>query len=136
MRHRRRAVLLPDLSVIDGCETPWVNAAAVAGKIALVYRGTCGFAVKAKNAQLNGAAGVIIGNHTAGGNVAPNMAGADPTVTIPVFSDGNADAEAIRSQLASTTVNATLSRGQFGPTPRRGGSSKGRHRCGLDGCAA
>ncbi len=107
----------PDLSVMDGCETPWVNAAAVAGKIALVYRGTCGFAVKAKNAQLNGAAGVIIGNHTAGGNVAPNMAGADATVTIPVLSVGNADAEAIRSQLASTTVNATLSRGQFGTDP-------------------
>src|SRR5690606_10909375 len=37
----------------DGCETPFVNAAAVAGRIALIERGTCTFAAKVKNAQLN-----------------------------------------------------------------------------------
>ncbi|MCC8553777.1 PA domain-containing protein, partial [Xanthomonas hortorum] len=38
----------------DGCETPFANAAAVAGKVALIDRGTCAFAIKVKNAQLNG----------------------------------------------------------------------------------
>ena len=127
----------PDLSVMDGCETPWVNAAAVAGKIALVYRGTCGFAVKAKNAQLNGAAGVIIGNHTAGGNVAPNMAGADATVTIPVLSVGNADAEAIRSQLAFHDRERNALARPIRDRPLDAvAHRRGRHRCGLDGCAA
>ncbi len=103
-----------DLSVMDGCETPFTNAASVNGKIAMMYRGTCGFAVKAKNAQLNGAVGVIIANHTIGGNGAFGMAGVDPTITIPSLSVGNANAEAIRAQLASTTVNASLVRGGVG----------------------
>lgn len=66
----------------DGC-TPYTNAAAVAGKIAIVRRGVCGFAVKAKIAQDAGAIGVIIGNNAVG-TVA--MGGADPAVTIPTIS--------------------------------------------------
>ncbi len=95
------------LSVMDGCTTPFVNGAAMVGKVAMVYRGTCGFAVKVKNAQLNGAIGVIVANHVVGGNVAPGMAGVDPTITVPSLSVGNGDAELIRAQLGST-VNATL----------------------------
>ncbi|MGH8252303.1 MAG: M4 family metallopeptidase [Steroidobacteraceae bacterium] len=103
-----------DLSVMDGCETPFTNAASVNGKIAMMYRGTCGFTVKAKNAQLNGALGVVIANHTLGGNAPINMAGVDPTVTIPSLSVGNANGEAIRGQLATTAVNVTLTRGGVG----------------------
>ncbi|MEO8370075.1 MAG: PA domain-containing protein [Candidatus Solibacter sp.] len=47
-------------------------------------RGICGFAVKAKNAQVAGAVGVIIGNNAAG-FPPPGMGGADPTVVIPQF---------------------------------------------------
>jgi Zn-dependent metalloprotease len=83
----------------------WTNAAAVAGKIALVDRGTCGFVVKAKNAQDNGAIGIIVANSTTG---IVNMAGADPTVVIPSLSIGQADGAAIKAQAA--TVNATLTR--------------------------
>jgi len=103
-----------NLSVMDGCETPFVNAAAVTGKIAMMYRGTCTFAVKAKNAQLNGATGVIIANHAAGGNGFINMAGVDPTITIPSLSVGNANGELIRAQLGGT-VNATLRVGAGNP---------------------
>ena len=103
-----------DLSVMDGCETPFTNAAAVNGKIALMYRGTCGFVVKAKNAQLNGATGVIIANHTLGGNGAFGMAGVDPTVTVPTLSLGFSTGESVRAELASTVVNATLTRGGTG----------------------
>ena len=103
-----------NLSVMDGCNTPFANAAAVSGKIAMMYRGTCGFAVKAKNAQLNGATGVIIVNHAAGGNGFVNMAGVDPTITIPSLSVGNANGELIRAQLGGT-VNATLRVGAGNP---------------------
>ena len=68
----------------DGC-TAYTNAAAVAGKIALVDRGTCGFVVKAKMAQNAGATGLIIANlSTSSPNNPPaGMSGADATVTIP-----------------------------------------------------
>ena len=90
---------------VDGCETPFVNAAALAGKIALVERGVCGFVVKAKNAQVNGAVGVIVANNTTG---IVNMAGVDPTVVIPSLSIGQADGNAIIAQAG--TVNATMLR--------------------------
>lgn len=105
---------LGNLSVMDGCTTPFVNAAAVSGRIAMIYRGTCTFAAKAKNAQLNGATGVIIVNHTAGGNGFINMAGVDATITIPSLSVGNANGELIRAQLGGT-VNATLRVGAGNP---------------------
>ena len=85
----------------------WPNAAQIAGKIALVDRGTCGFVIKAKNAQNNGAIGVIVANNTTG---IVNMAGADATATVPALSIGQADGAAIKAQLLSTTVNATLTR--------------------------
>jgi PA domain len=68
-----------------GCATfsPAV-ADAVRGKIALIDRGVCGFAVKAKNAQNAGAFGVIIVNNAAG--AAPGLGGSDPTVIIPTVS--------------------------------------------------
>ena len=91
----------------DGCETPFVNAAAVAGKLAFMDRGTCSFAIKAKNAQLNGAIGVIIGNNAAG---AINMSGDDATITIPSLSMLQADGTALKAQAAGS-VTASLQRG-------------------------
>lgn len=99
-------------TAIDGCETPFVNAAAVNGKIAFMDRGICGFAVKAKNAQLNGAIGVIIGNNVSG--TAPTMSGADATITIPSLSVSQDDGTAIKTQLGLTTVSASLTRGGNG----------------------
>jgi Zn-dependent metalloprotease len=89
----------------------WPNAAAVAGKIAVVDRGTCGFAIKVKNAQVNGAIGVIVANNVAG---TINMAGVDPTITIPALLVSLADGNTIKGQLGSSTVNATLRRGGNG----------------------
>jgi hypothetical protein len=64
-----------------GCE-PFgaANTAAVKGKVAIISRGVCPFAVKVKNAQNAGAVGVVLVNNVAGA-IAPG--GADPTVTIP-----------------------------------------------------
>jgi Zn-dependent metalloprotease len=88
----------------------WPNAAAIAGKIAIIDRGVCGFAIKVKNAQVNEAIGVIIANNQ-GGTAIVNMAGADPTITIPAVSVSQNNGTAIKAQLAlPTTVNATISR--------------------------
>jgi len=77
----------------DGC-TAFTNASAVAGKIAIVRRGTCGFAVKAKNAQNAGATAVIISNNAAGAGPV-GMGGSDSTVTIPAISIGTSDGNAL-----------------------------------------
>ncbi len=78
----------------DGC-SPFSNEAAVAGKIVLIERGFCGFAVKARNATNAGAAAAVIYNNAA------NAAGAPPGmaddgingqfVTIPTISLRRAD---------------------------------------------
>ena len=92
-------------STTDAC-SPLTNAGAVAGNIALLDRGTCGFVVKVKNAQNAGAVGVIVAN-SATGAFGP-MGGVDPTITIPslmvTFSTGNK----IKGELANGAVNATL----------------------------
>lgn len=89
-------------SVSDGCETPFVNAAAVAGKIAVIDRGTCNFAVKAKNAQLNGAVGVVIANNAFGiidmGNAAPPIT----DITIPTVMVSLADGALLKANLPVT----------------------------------
>jgi hypothetical protein len=89
----------------DGCETPFANAAAVAGKIALIERGACNFTVKVKNAQLNGAIGALIFNNAATG--LPPMGGADSTITISSLGVSQALGNSIIATLP-TIVNATL----------------------------
>jgi hypothetical protein len=93
-------------TINDGCETPFVNAAAVAGKIALIDRGYCTFVIKVKNAQLAGAVGVIIANNVAAG--LPGMGGADQTITIPSLGTTQAAGTAIKANLPAPGVNATL----------------------------
>ncbi len=87
------------------------NALAVNGRIALVDRGTCTFATKAKNVQNAGAIGVIVANNAPG--TAPGLGGADPTVTIPTISVSQADGVALKAALSKRTrtssgVTATL----------------------------
>ncbi len=77
------------------------NALSVNGRIAMVDRGVCGFAVKAKNAQNAGAIGVVIANNAAG--TAPGLGGTDPTVVIPVLSVSLSDATILKAALAKRT---------------------------------
>jgi len=90
----------------DGCETPFVNAATVLGKIALIDRGTCTFAQKATNAQGAGAIAVLFINNAPG--PAPAVGGSAPGVTIPVASVSQSDGGAIRTALGSGAVHATI----------------------------
>jgi hypothetical protein len=71
----------------DGCST-FANASAMAGKIALIERGTCGFAVKARNAAAAGAVAAMIYNQLANAATAPPAMADDggPAVTIPAVS--------------------------------------------------
>ncbi|HZF08520.1 MAG TPA: PA domain-containing protein [Thermoanaerobaculia bacterium] len=122
-------------STLDGCSA-FTNAAAVAGKIALVSRGTCGFIVKVKNAQNAGAVGAIIADNVAGSPPA-GLGGVDPTITIPsiriTLNDGNAIRTALTSGPVSVTlgVNLAVRAGAdasgralvFTPNPLQGGSS-------------
>jgi len=78
----------------SGCEETDFDTMP-AGSIALMQRGTCGFAVKALNAQKQGAAGVIIWNNAPG---MINMIGDATGLTIPtVFASQEAG-----TNLAST----------------------------------
>ncbi|HEY0379572.1 MAG TPA: PA domain-containing protein [Pyrinomonadaceae bacterium] len=92
-------------STTDAC-SPITNAAAVAGKIALVDRGTCGFIVKVKNAQNAGAIAVLVADNVAGGPPA-GLGGVDPTITISSVRITLPDGNTIKAQLG-TGVNATL----------------------------
>ena len=96
----------------DACE-PLVNGAAVAGKIALVDRGTCNFTVKVKNAQIANAIGVIVANNVASG--LPGMGGTDPTITIPSLGVTQALGTSIKANLTPPGVNATLGQDNAAP---------------------
>jgi len=89
----------------DAC-SPITNAAEVAGRIALVDRGTCGFVVKVKNAQNAGATAVIVADNAAG--PVAGMGGGDATITIPSVRITLADGNTIKAQLASGPVSARV----------------------------
>ena len=84
-----------------GCVPPLPTS--LAGKIALIRRGTCGFYNKAINAQRAGAVAVVLFNDAAGAfspTVAPVPPGSEP-VSIPVVGDHAADGESISAGLAT-----------------------------------
>ncbi|HEX9669521.1 MAG TPA: PA domain-containing protein [Thermoanaerobaculia bacterium] len=93
-------------TTFDAC-SPITNAAAVAGNIALVDRGTCGFIVKVKNAQDAGATAVIVADNAVGSPPA-GLGGADPTIIIPSARVTQADGNTLKTALGSGTVNVTL----------------------------
>jgi hypothetical protein len=80
------------------------NAAAVAGKVAIISRGVCAFVVKVKNAQNAGAVAVLLANNT-GGAVTPG--GADATITIPSAGITQADGDALRAAVAAAVPYGT-----------------------------
>lgn len=103
----------------DGC-TAYTNAAAVAGRIALVDRGTCTFVEKAKLAEAAGAVGVIVVNQEACG--LPPMGGEDTTVNIPAIGISRTDGTALRTALAATDVQAGV---RVDASARAGASNAG-----------
>jgi len=123
----------------DGC-SPFSNAGAVAGKIAMIERGLCGFAAKARNATDAGAVAVIIYNNPANVNAGPPGMADDGIngafVLIPTVSLRRDDGLAVLGQLgggvsADLVVDLTVRAGAdasgrarvFAPFPVAGGSS-------------
>jgi subtilisin family serine protease len=105
-------------SLADGCNTTRPLSADIAGKIALIRRGTCPFYEKARNAELAGAVGVVIYNNVAGPAqsitvAVPVPAPADPVgaVGIPVVSISQDDGVLIDGRLATGAVNLTWGAG-------------------------
>jgi len=118
----------------DGCETPFINAAQLVGRIAVIDRGVCTFTSKALNAQNAGAIGVILVNNAAGA-FAPG--GSDPSVTIPVIGITQTDGAALKTaitggpttvtvRLSSTRISGLHASGRvrmYSPNPFQSGSS-------------
>jgi extracellular elastinolytic metalloproteinase len=90
-------------SETDGC-SPLTNAAEVAGKIALLDRGTCPFVDKVTNAQNAGAIAVIVANNAPGSPIV--MGGAAPAITIPSVMISLDNGNLLKANLP---LNATLS---------------------------
>ena len=77
------------------------NAGAIAGNIAVVTRGTCGFAIKARFAEAAGAKAVIIANNvpgvlTAAGDAEPN--------NIPTILVSNSTGDILKANAAGSAV--------------------------------
>jgi MYXO-CTERM domain-containing protein len=89
-----------------GCGTTWANN--VAGKIAVVDRGTCTFVQKAENAQANGAIGVLILNNQAGGAIP--MPGSSMIATIPVLSMGRTDGTSLKAKMMMGATSVEMKR--------------------------
>ncbi|MFV8356514.1 T9SS-dependent M36 family metallopeptidase [Flavobacterium sp. XS1P32] len=87
-----------------GCSAP-TNAAVMNGKIVILRRGTCTFAVKVKAAQDAGAIAVIVVNNADG---VISMSGSDATITIPAISVTKVFGESIIAQMQTTSVNVKL----------------------------
>ena len=98
--------------VSDGSSAPTlgcnglINSSALNGKIVLIRRGVCSFAVKVLNAQNAGAIAVIIMNNVPGPPA--GIGGSDPTITIPSVMISQADGNLLETALTSGVVNATL----------------------------
>lgn len=92
-------------SPFNACE-PLVNGVDVAGKIAVVDRGTCSRAIKVKNCQDAGAIAVVVVD-TLPGCPAVGMSGYDPSIVIPSVQVMADDGNSLKSQLVAG-VNATL----------------------------
>jgi len=76
------------------------------GKIALIRRGSCSFVTKVKNAQDEGAIGVIMMNNVPGVPVA--MGGTDATITIPAVMISKSDGDLLEAAIGGGTVNGSL----------------------------
>ena len=105
----------------DGC-TAFMNAAQIAGNLALIDRGTCRFTEKARNAQSAGASGVIVVDNQEG-CTPPGMGGEATDVTIPVISISLNDGAALKAQLtANANVTAMV---RIDPSQLSGASPEG-----------
>lgn len=100
-----------DSTIHDACETPFVNAADLNGKIAVIDRGVCFFVEKISRAEAEGAIAVIIINQKDDGVVTMGAGDNPPVINIPSLMISKADGAPIRAALLNAEViNARLLR--------------------------
>ncbi|WP_079405727.1 M28 family metallopeptidase [Streptomyces sp. 3211] len=100
------AVAPVDADGTNGCEPGDFASGTFTGKIALIKRGGCTFAVKQQNAATAGAVGAVIYNNTAGalnGTIGDPAAGKVPTGGIT-----QEDGEKLAAEAAAGPVEVTL----------------------------
>ncbi|MFJ1868073.1 M28 family metallopeptidase [Streptomyces sp. NPDC088097] len=105
------AVVPVDADGTTGCEPTDFAAGAFTGKIALVKRGGCTFAVKQANAATAGAVGAVIYNNTAGdlnGTLGDPEAGKVPTGGV-----SQEEGEKLAAEAAGGPVSLTLDIREF-----------------------
>lgn len=90
-------------STTDGCTA--YAPGTFTGKIVLIQRGTCAFAIKAQNAQNAGAIGVLLYNNVAGALI---PAGTAAGVTIPVYGITQANGLALIAAMTGGQLSVTL----------------------------
>jgi hypothetical protein len=95
------------VSTSDGCQ-PLLHD--VTGQIVLIDRGTCPYEAKVVNAEMAGAAGVIIATHTAGLGAPRMNPGQGSSATIPVLSVTYEFGQALRTAASAGPETATLTR--------------------------
>ncbi len=100
------AVAPVDADGTNGCEPGDFASGTFTGKIALIKRGGCTFAVKQQNAATAGAVGAVIYNNTAG---ALNGTLGDPTLgKVPTGGITQEDGEKLAAEAAAGPVEVTL----------------------------
>ena len=96
----------------QGC-VAFDNAAAIAGHIAIVDRGTCSFQLKSVNAQAAGATAVILANNTAG-VLTPGADAAYADPIIPTVLISQADGVSLKQHAADVSVRLGFGSGLAG----------------------
>jgi uncharacterized protein (TIGR03437 family) len=92
----------------EGC-TPLTNSAQMAGRIAVIPRGTCTFTTKVRNAQRAGAVAVIITNNTSPLQFFMGDDGTGDDITIPSYLlDQNISAPIVRELSSGVDVNVRI----------------------------
>jgi minor extracellular serine protease Vpr len=106
-------------SLADACSP--LAAGSLAGKVALIRRGTCSFYIKATNAKNAGAVAVVLYNNAAGG-ITPILTPptGQPAITIPVVAITAADGALLDARLASGPVDITWTTGSSTPNATGG----------------
>src|SRR5258706_1696565 len=105
---------------INGC-APLTNGAAIAGKIALIERGTCTFLVKYTAAQAAGASAIVVFNDGASpSRVGPiGMGGLDSTVSISGVMISSTDGFPIAAVATTTAGSPVMVTLDVAPDPTR-----------------
>jgi hypothetical protein len=99
----------------DGCAAI-TNPSEIAGKVALIDRGTCDFTVKSLNAQAAGATAVLLANNQPAA-VTPGGTPASP-VNIPVILVSQVDGDKLKANLAGLTGAVAKGTGLAGTDPK------------------